>query len=1591
MPLDFNQTPFGTSLRRWAPQLLTGLMLIIGVGTTAFFWQHAREENSDSLGTAFELSANQITQIIGNRIDIYIVLMKGVKGFFEGSDDVTLEEFRDYVSALQIHKNLPGIQAVGLVIPVAHADKNRHIAEIRQQNIPNYQIKPGGDREQYAPITRLEPSTAENRKALGFDAYTVPAAREALQRSRDTGEVIMTSRVILVQDDDKTDTYAFVMYLPIYKLDSISDRQSAISAWVDVPFRINDLMVGLREELNPTIELEIHDGEPLSNQTRIYHSSDLAADRLSGNRRLETRRQINIAGRQWTLLMRTTPAFEAGIAQHNPALIAKTGIALTLLLGILTWQLAKNHKSTKQRYRQLFDQSSDGLLVMRRADHGFIDANPSALRLLGYRHEELLHLQLQDILTHDELPKSTPCADKIMSDTAHAEEWTCLRKDGSEFTAEVCVHKLDARHCFAILRDLTERKKAEQRIERLTQLYQALSEINQAIVRTGNQVDLFQLACRCAVERGGMALAWVGQLDRMDSRIKSVAAFGEGIEYLKDLTLSSDPSIPEGRGPTGTALRENRAIIVSDYINDPMTQYWQDRAKRFGWASGAAFPIQRNGEAFAILTVYHDQRGAFDDEVVSLLNEIAIDIGFALDNVDRENQRLKLQQELSSYYQHITHIIDVNPAIIYALKAQSLDENDFVIDFISVTARNMTGYPLEEWHAPGFWITHVHPNDRQLALQAQQRLLKQGRINYQYRFLHADGHYCWIHDQSILHRDNTGQPLEIIGTWLDITEQKQAEERAHEQARLLAESQAIAHVGSWVIEIPNNRVIWTEESYRLFGLSSGKDPFTLDYFLHLLNPADIETMQTWIADCLAGKQPEGIEFRTRPIKGRCRWIFGTGELETKENGEPLRIIGTLQDTTERKIAENALRDSEARYRQLFAANPLPMWVYDLDSLAFLAVNDAAVIQYGYSREEFLSMTIADIRPVEDLEELYENIRQTALTMDQYNEASIWRHRKKDGSLIWAEITGHTLTFENRNAEIILAHDVTARINAEQQLRLHAQVFQSSQEGIIITDAENNIISANPTYIELSGYTEEEALGKNPRLISSGLQDKSFYENIWQEIHQRGHWQGEVINRRKNGDLYPQWLSITVIRNPQGRITHHIGIMSDLTEHKAAEERIQFLSHFDILTQLPNRSLLRDRTELAITGAKRANARIALMFIDLDRFKIINDSLGPTIGDRLLVEITARLVDHLHPNDTLCRQGGDEFILLMPNTDTESVAHVAQTILQLIAQPFVIEDHRLTLTASIGIAEFPQDGNNFEQLSQAADAALFRAKGTGRNNFQFFTRQLHEQANRLLQIENELHLALERNELLLYYQPQVDAKTSTIIGCEALVRWQHPEKGMIPPGQFIPIAEESGLILKIDDWVLKTAIRQIVSWQAEGLPVVPVSVNLSGLQFQQASLYETVAQLLQMNRLDPAMLELELTEGIAMDNSERTISLLRRFHQLGISLSIDDFGTGYSSLAYLKRFQIDKLKIDQSFVRELGRDPEDEAIVSAIIGMAKSLGFKTIAEGVETRDQLEFLLHNQCDQIQGYYFSKPLPANEFAERLRSNDLYIGQTR
>lgn len=564
------------------------------------------------------------------------------------------------------------------------------------------------------------------------------------------------------------------------------------------------------------------------------------------------------------------------------------------------------------------------------------------------------------------------------------------------------------------------------------------------------------------------------------------------------------------------------------------------------------------------------------------------------------------------------------------------------------------------------------------------------------------------------------------------------------------------------------------------------------------------------------------------------------------------------------------------------------------------------------------------------------------------------------------------------------HDITLRKKVETELALSAQVFDKSGEAFLITDASGNIIKVNHAFTVISGYSEADVLGKNPRILSSGRQGQKFYRAMWESINTLGFWQGELIDRRKDGSFYPKWLSISRVLDTHGNVTNYIGTFSDITQHKQDAENIQRLAYFDALTGLPNRLLLNDRISHALSMAQRSQTQLAILFMDLDHFKNVNDSLGHRVGDLLLIEVAKRLNSVIREEDTVSRLGGDEFIMVLQDSNVDGAAHVAEKIMETLSHACLIEKQELVITPSIGIAMYPTDGEDIDTLSKCADVAMYRAKRNGRNNYCFFTKEMQEHSVRRLKLENALHHAIERGQLTLHYQPQISLVSGKIVGAEALLRWSSPEFGDIAPAEFIPIAESSGLILPVGEWVLNSSIRQMKAWIDKGLTPMTIAVNLSAVQFRHANLLGMVTSILESVKLDPKHLELELTEGVAMDDPLGAIAVMDSLNEQGIRMSIDDFGTGYSSLSYLKRFQVYKLKIDQSFVGDITIDPEDRAIVAAIINMADSLELETIAEGVETAGQLAYLQEKQCDEVQGYYFSKPLPAEQFEKFVREWD-------
>jgi diguanylate cyclase (GGDEF)-like protein/PAS domain S-box-containing protein len=572
---------------------------------------------------------------------------------------------------------------------------------------------------------------------------------------------------------------------------------------------------------------------------------------------------------------------------------------------------------------------------------------------------------------------------------------------------------------------------------------------------------------------------------------------------------------------------------------------------------------------------------------------------------------------------------------------------------------------------------------------------------------------------------------------------------------------------------------------------------------------------------------------------------------------------------------------------------------------------------------------------------------------------------------------------SRKALIIIGQEITDRLINKRQTKLMNRVLSNSSEAVLISDAQNNIIYVNEAFTRITGYTLAEVAGQNPRILSSRRHDQDFYKEMWHKILNEGTWHGEIWDKRKNGEIYPKWLNICTVNDGEQNLCNYVAIFSDITRTKADEALLTFLAYHDPLTKLPNRLLLRDRFDQAVGVSERHSTGLtALLFMDLDQFKSVNDSLGHEVGDRLLISVAKRLEANVREIDTVSRLGGDEFVIILTDMpDTPTVSCVAQKLLEQIGAVFEIDSYRLTSTTSIGIAVFPEDGDDFDTLLKLADTAMYHAKDCGRNTYRFYTDKMNTDALERLRMRNGLAEALVKHEFVLHYQPQFDLENGILTGLEALIRWNNPEFGFMYPHRFIPVAEETGQIVPIGEWVVREVCRQAQAWKLQGYQPVRMAVNLSSLQFKRGDVIKMITDLTSEHELDPHYIELELTETIMLQDVEYILDVVRKFKSLHFTLSIDDFGTGYSSLAYLKRFQVDKLKIDQSFIRNLEVDRHDLAIVRSIIQLANGFDILTIAEGVETQRQLDILRSEGCNQAQGYFFSHPLPAEQVVKYLK----------
>ncbi len=725
-----------------------------------------------------------------------------------------------------------------------------------------------------------------------------------------------------------------------------------------------------------------------------------------------------------------------------------------------------------------------------------------------------------------------------------------------------------------------------------------------------------------------------------------------------------------------------------------------------------------------------------------------------------------------------------------------------------------------------------------------------------------------------------------------------------------------------------------------------------------------------------GKGVRTVDLPFRHRNGMLVWAIASTTPFQDDQGEYGGSLLMLTDITERKWTEEALRKSEQKYRSIIDTTAEGYWLIHPETWVTIEVNQALCAMLGYEASELVGKTPFGLADAQNRRKLEEQCNMIGSTDHRAFEVVL---RAKDGRPVHTRFSASTIrdiAGSPVNAFAFVT-DVSEEKAAEDNLRLAAAVYQTTTEAIMVTDADRRIKAVNPAFTTITGYGEDEVLDQTPDILNSGRHDREFLISIWRELKENGSWQGEVWNRRKSGEVFPEWLSIAVIRDKTGKPSQYVSVFSDITKRKEAEEVIRRQANYDPLTELPNRILFMDRLSRAVGQAEREGYEGAVMVLDLNRFKAVNDSLGHTAGDKLLQEAGRRISASVRETDTVARLGGDEFTVILPKiARTTDADIVAKKILSAFSKPFLVEGQEAFAPASIGVTVFPTDGTDADELVRNADWAMHKAKKEGHEAFRYFTLEMTNRSLARMRVEGDLRRGLERGELAIHYQPIMDLRGGGLASAEALARWRHPDRGLLPPVEFIPLAEETGLIIPLGEWVLWEVCGQIAEWEAQGVAPNTVAINLSSRQFTGRHLEELVTRVLDDTGVAPERLELEITESVLLEDSRETIESLRGLMAMGVKFSIDDFGTGYSSLGYLKRFPFDVLKIDQVFVGDVTANPEDATLARTIIAMAHGLGLRAVAEGVETAEQLAFLKAQDCDYAQGFYFSRPVPAEEF---------------
>jgi diguanylate cyclase (GGDEF)-like protein/PAS domain S-box-containing protein len=1231
------------------------------------------------------------------------------------------------------------------------------------------------------------------------------------------------------------------------------------------------------------------------------------------------------------------------------------GIAHRVSDSLSSFAALKARNEVEERLLGFFQNAPVGLFHSLPVGRLLV-ANTTLATMLGYASSE----QLIAAITHigDQIYVDPQKRLQLIEAVKNQDDWVneeadLRRKDGSIITTNIIMRKVLSvegaiDHLEGFIQDITERKRTEEALKENEGRYRMLWEATTDVVLVLDEHSQIQYANTALTKVFGYDLDTV---------------VGQNIAILQ----------PE-------RMREAHSQGVARYLDT--------REKKLNWHSNEFIGLHRDGHEFPIEISFTHIEVDGKHLLAGFLRDITERKHYEVALAESE-LRLRFLNDLNDVTRNLTEP-DGILAIITRLLGRHLhtsrcayaeieDDGEYLIclqDYTDGCASSVGRYQsslfgqyaTSELHAGRTLVmndvnTDLPPTDSKDIYDAMEikavigcPLVRQGKLRA-IMGVHQATPRTWTPSEISLIE-------EVAGRCWAIMERARAEK---ERNRL-----------SDIVELSLNEIFLFDTETLLFTYANEGARRNLGYAMDLLltmTPLDIKpdldeaSFRATIGSLLR-REKELLIFEAIHLRADGSSYPVDVHLQLISLEDRPQVLAIVQDITERKriegellIIQTAIEKSQSAFFRISSTGQV------------LYVNDFACQSLGYTREELLGMFVWEFDPdfpPEAWGPMWESLRKTKVVHIET------RHQHKDGTIFPVEVVGNVISSEEGEYSFTFVQDISERKASEESLRLAASVYETSSEGIMITDADNHIIAVNSAFTEITGYTQEEAIGKSPSILKSGRHDETFYQAMWHELNTSGRWQGEIWDQRKNGEVYPNWLTINTVFNEDGTVQRRVAMFTDISQKRQAEELIWRQANFDALTDLPNRQMFHDRLDQDIKKANRGGRPLALMLLDLDRFKEVNDTLGHDKGDILLKEVALRLGGCVRESDTVARLGGDEFIVLLGELDEPgSIERVAQDILNKLTEPFQLGNELAYISASVGITLYPEDASEIEALLKNADQAMYAAKNLGRNRYSYFTPSMQLAVQTRMQIANDLRGALKGKQFWIAYQPIVELATGNIHKAEALLRWQHPTRGLISPVEFIPIAEDTGLINNIGDWVFREAAQQAKLWRASLHPNFQISVNKSPVQFHS----EDQAHLawydyLQKLGLPGQSITVEITEGLLLDAGALVTKRLLDFRDAGIQVALDDFGTGYSALSYLKKFDIDYLKIDQSFTRNLALGSEDMALCEAIIVMAHKLDIKVIAEGVETEGQKNLLIAAGCDYGQGYLFSKPIPANEF---------------